>query len=60
MGTLFKNTGDVGSMQNSLEAKQRDFEAQKKLLDVLSLYLGRQVMPKFKQEKLVLYKRVIQ
>ena len=27
MGTLFKNTGDVGSMQNSLEAKQRDFEA---------------------------------
>ena len=60
MGTLFKNSGDVGTMQNSLEAKQRDFDSQRKLLDVMSLYLGTKIAPKFKREKLILYKRVIQ
>lgn len=45
MGTLFKNSNDVGKMQNSLEGYERDLEAQTKLLDVLSLYLGRQVLP---------------
>mmetsp|Transcript_26543 Transcript_26543/g.35503 ORF Transcript_26543/g.35503 Transcript_26543/m.35503 type:complete len:206 (-) Transcript_26543:147-764(-) len=60
MGTLFKNTGDVGSMQNSLEAKQRDLEAQIKLLDVMSLYLSRKVLPLLKKEKLALYSRVLQ
>ena len=45
MGTLFKNSGDVGTMQNTLEAKQRDFDAQRKLLDVMSLYLGNKIAP---------------
>jgi len=45
VGTLFKNANDVGSMQNSLEAKERDLVAQTKLADVLSIYLGQKVMP---------------
>jgi len=59
VGTLFKNANDVGSMQNSLEAKERDLEAQEKLFDLLSCYIGRKVLPQFKNEKLVLYNRIV-
>ena len=60
MGTLFKNSNDVGKMQNSLEGYERDLIAQEKLLDVLSIYLGNTILPQFKQEKLRLYSRIIQ
>ena len=39
---------------------ERDQESQEKLLDILSIYLGRTVLPKFKSEKLDLYKRIVQ
>ena len=45
MGTLFKNSNDVGKMQNSLEGYERDLIAQEKLNDVLSLYLGNTILP---------------
>ena len=48
MGTLFKNANDVGKMQNQLEGFERDLQAQEKLLDVLSLYLGQTIMPQFR------------
>lgn len=60
MGTLFKNSNDVGQMQNRLEGYERDLIAQEKLLDVLSLYLGQTILPQFKNEKLKLYSRIIQ
>ena len=60
IGTLFKNADDVGKMQNRLEGYERDLEAQEKLLDVLSLYLGQTILPQFKEEKLRLYSRIIQ
>lgn len=46
-------------MQNTLESYERDLQAQEKLLDVLSLYLGQTIMPEFRQEKLRLYSRII-
>ena len=60
MGTLFKNSNDVGKMQNSVESYERDLEAQERLCDVLSIYLGRVVLPSFKTEKLALYSRILQ
>ena len=60
MNTLFKNSNDVGKMQGTIESMERDQESQEKLLDILSLYLGRTVLPKFKGEKLDLYKRILQ
>ena len=60
MGTLFKNSNDVGKMQNSLESFERDLESQDKLLDVMSIYLGRTVLPGFKFEKMRLYSKILQ
>lgn len=60
MNTLFKNTNDVGTMQSNVERYEREIEALAKLLDVMRIYLGRTVLPVFKQEKLVLYSRIVQ
>jgi len=60
MNTLFKNSNDVGQMSNKLEQYERDLVSQEKLLDVLSLYLGRTVLPAFKTEKISLYARMVQ
>ena len=43
-----------------MEGFERDLQAQEKLLDVLSLYLGQNVLVQFKEEKLRLYTRIIQ
>ena len=60
VSTLFKSSNDVGKMQNTVESYERDLESQEKLLDVMSLYLGRAVMPRFKTEKMALYSRILQ
>lgn len=60
MNTLFKNTNDVGTMQSNVERYEREIEALGKLLDVMRIYLGRTILPQFKQEKLVLYSRIVQ
>ena len=60
MNTLFKNSNDVGQMSNKLEQYERDLVSQEKLCDVLTLYLGRNVLPTFKREKMALYSRMVQ
>jgi len=60
MNTLFKNTGDVHTIQAKLETYERDLENQKKLYDILRVYLGRKVAPAFKNDKLKLYTRIVQ
>jgi len=60
MGTLFKNSGDVHKTQNDLERYERDLVAQKQLYDVMRIYLGRKVLPSFKNDKLKLYSRILQ
>ena len=60
MNTLFKNSNDVGQMSNKLEQYERDLVSQEKLCDVLTLYLGRNVLPAFKREKMALYSRMVQ
>lgn len=60
MSTVFKNTGDVHKIQSSIETYERDLIAQEKLLDVQYVYLGRTILPKFKEEKMRLYSRIVQ
>ena len=60
MGTMFKNSNDVGTMTSNVERYERDLEAQQKLLDVMRIYLGRTILPQFKEEKLKLYARIVQ
>ena len=60
MGTLFKNSGDVHKIQNDLERYERDLDAQRKLYDVMRIYIGRKMLPIFKNEKLALYSRILQ
>lgn len=60
VGTLFKNRDDVGGLTNSLESTQRDISATQQLLDLVTVYLGRDVIPGIKKDKLALYRRVSQ
>ena len=60
MNTLFKGAGDVHKIQNDLERYERDLEAQRKLYDIMRLYLGRKVLPSFKADKMRLYSRILQ
>lgn len=60
MGTLFKNSSDVGSMTNKLDGYEKDLEMSKKLIDLISMYLGQRALPEFKQEKMKLYCRILQ
>ena len=60
MNTLFKGSGDIHKIQNDLERYERDLESQKKLYDLLRIYLGRKVLPSFKNDKLRLYSRILQ
>lgn len=60
MNTLFKGAGDVHKIQNDLERYERDLEAQTKLYDIMRVYLGRKVLPSFKNDKMRLYSRILQ
>ena len=60
MNTLFKGAGDIHKIQNDLERYERDLEAQTKLYDLLRIYLGRRVLPSFKNDKMRLYSRILQ
>ena len=57
---MFKGSGDVHKIQNDLERYERDLESQRKLYDVMRIYLGRKMLPIFKNEKLRLYSRILQ
>ena len=59
MNTLFKSSGDVSKLKDSLEVMERDVQAHSKLLDIMSIYLSRVVLPRFKHEKLALYSNVL-
>lgn len=60
VGTIFKNRDDVGGLTNQVESTMRDIQVTQQLLDLVTVYLGRDVIPSIKKEKLALYKRVAQ
>ena len=47
-------------MTNKVEGTEREYETTKSLYDLVSIYIGQNVVPEFKQEKLRLYCRILQ
>ena len=60
MTTIFKNANDVGELTSKVEGSERELEVSKKLFDVISVYIGKKILPEFKEEKLRLYCRILQ
>jgi len=60
VSTLFKDQNDVGAMTHKIENTERELEIYTQLLDVMTVYLGRAVLPAYKAEKLRLYQRILQ
>ena len=58
--TIFKNANDVGELTSKVEGSERELEVSKKLFDVISVYIGKKILPEFKEEKLRLYCRILQ
>lgn len=60
MGTLFKSQSDAGNLANTLESTEREIQATCCLKDLLTIYIGDTIIPKFKKEKLDLYGQISQ
>ena len=52
ISTAFKNQNDVGEMTSKVELAESELETTKKLYELVSCYLGKQVLPEFKKDKL--------
>jgi len=57
--TMFKNAGDAGGLAAVVEMTDKDIESTQVLLDILTVYQGDKVIPKFKKDKLEIYSKVI-
>jgi hypothetical protein len=47
-------------MLSSIETAEKELENLGVLIDIISIYLGEQVVPQFKKEKLKIYHRLMQ
>jgi hypothetical protein len=47
-------------MLSSIETAEKELENLGVLIDIISIYLGEQVVPQFKKEKLKIYQRLMQ
>ncbi len=60
MRTLFKSQNDASGMMNSIESAEKELENLEVLINILTIYLGEQVIPKFKKDKLKIYHKLMQ
>ena len=58
--TMFKSEKDATQMMTSIESSEKDLENLGVLLDVVTIYLGEQVVPAFKRDKLKMYQKLMQ
>lgn len=58
IGTLLKNKDDVGGLSNEVDRLGREVTATQSLLDLLTVYIGKEVVPTIKKDKLKLYRKV--
>ena len=56
---MFKNADDEASMKQQLETAEREIDNLGILLDIVTVYLGQEVIPKFKKSKYAVYKQMI-
>ena len=60
IGTMFKNESDTGKMVAKIENTEKESESLKTLYDIMSIYLGEQVIPPFRENRIKLYKKNIE
>lgn len=60
VGTIFKNKDSVGGLKSELDQLDADIVALQQLLDLLTVYLGKVVIPDLKRNRLGLYRKVSQ
>lgn len=58
--TLFKTQDDTGKMVSKIESSDKEIEALTVLLDILTIYLGEQIIPPFKAKKIGVYAKIVQ
>jgi hypothetical protein len=58
--TLLKNEKDAGGLQSTIENTEKELENLDTIIAILTSYMGEQVIPKFKKEKLKIYHKLMQ
>ena len=58
--TLFKSSSDAGAMATKVDNLEREIQQLQKLADLLTCYIGNNVLNAFKNEKVDLYRRMLQ
>lgn len=58
--TMFKSSSDAGAMANKIDQLGREIEQLQKICDLLTCYIGNVVLKSFKNEKVDLYRRMLQ
>lgn len=51
---------DANTMVNKIESADKEIEALNKLYDILTIYLGEEVVPAFKARKIKIYQKIVQ
>jgi hypothetical protein len=54
--TVFKSASDTGAMQKQIENNDREIENLQLLIDLITIYLGEEVIPSFKKRKINSYR----
>ena len=57
---MFKSEKDATQMMTSIESSEKDLENLGVLLDIVTIYLGEQIIPTFKKDKLKMYQKLMQ
>lgn len=60
MTTLFKSSSDAGVLANKVENTGREIAGLTKMIDLLTCYISSLVLKLFKDEKVDLYRRLLQ
>lgn len=58
--TILKNEKDAGGLQSTIDTAEKELENLDTIIAILTIYMGEQVIPKFKKEKLKIYHKLMQ
>lgn len=58
--TILKNEKDAGGLQTTIDVAEKELENLDTIIAILTIYMGEQVIPKFKKEKLKIYHKLMQ
>ena len=59
MRTVFKSKDDTSAMKTQIENTEREIENLGVLSDIVTIHLGKDVIPAFKKSKLKIYRQMI-